>query len=161
MEGVTTFHFFFIMAHKFLVALDRAHLRIYRFSQQPGQFTPSIQPVDALDVPEGGHSFFSSETDRASRLSHGATRFNSESFHEQPPLEDDQELRVVERLVERISDFFALNPHAPWHLAASSSLRDKVIKALPEAVRLRLDRVISKDLINVPPIELREHFVLR
>ena len=45
-------------------------------------------------------------------------------------------------------------------LAAPASLRNELIEALPDSVQRRLDQVVSKDLVNVPPAELRTHFAL-
>lgn len=149
------------LVQKYLVTLDRARLRIYRFSQQPGQFTPSIQPVDALDLPQKRNPYFTHENDLAGRFSHSKGWAPALPADEVPPLQDEDQSRVVELLAERIGSFMEKNPNSTWKLAAGSALRDAVINALPESVRLRLDQVIAKDLVNVPPVELREHFALR
>lgn len=146
------------MAEKYLVTLDRAHLRFYRFSQQPGQFTPSIQPVDAFDLPSSDGL---NEADPTGRYAGAKSWPNSHPADEVPPLPDRGQTQAAELLAERITSFLEKRPNSTWKLAAGSALRDVVIAALPEAVRLRLDQVISKDLVNVPPVELREHFALR
>lgn len=148
------------MAQKFIIAADRARLRIYRYSQQPGQFTPSIQPVDALDLAESRSAFLSNDTDLG-RYSGSRNRSMSMPVEEQVPTQTDRERRIVDQLADRITMFLEKSPNSTWDLAAGSQLRDELIEALPVAVRHRLDQVISKDLINVPPAELREHFALR
>ena len=157
------FHFKFHahMGHKFIIAADRAHLRIYRYSQQPGQFTPSIQPVDAYDIPEGEHSYADSQSDLSGRFSAGKSRSSGLSLDEHVPVADEREREIVEQLAERITVFLEKHPNSTWDFAAGSGLRSHVIDALPDSVRLRLDQVISKDLVNVPPVELRQHFALR
>lgn len=149
------------MAEKYLVTLDRARLRFYRFSQQPGQFTPSIQPVDAFDLPPNPSSAGLNEADPTGRYTGAKSWPNSHPADEVPSLPDRGQIQAAELLAERITTFLEKRPNSTWKLAAGSALRDVVIAALPEAVRLRLDQVISKDLVNVPPVELREHFALR
>jgi len=149
------------MAQKYLVALDRARLRIYRFSQQPGQFTPSIQPVDALDFPSASADA-KREKDRAGRFATFPGSYSDLST-DGAPLSDDEgeDQQIVDQIVRRISGFLEKNPDSTWTLASGSAFRDEVIEALPDPFRRRLDRVISKDLLNLPPVELREHFVAR
>lgn len=149
------------MAHKYIIAADRAHLRIYRYSQQPGQFTPSIQPVDAYDIPESTPSYVDSESDMASRYPVSKGRTSGMSMDERLPLADERDHEVIGQLAQRITAFLEKHPNSTWDFAAGSGLRSHVIDALPDAIRLRLDQVISKDLVNVPPIEIRQHFALR
>lgn len=149
------------MAHKFIIALDRAHLRIYRFSQQPGQFTPSIQPVDAVDLSEGPASYADNVADVAGRFSGVPARAGGTSVDERPVVQEDRDRYVVEQLVARITAFLQRNPNSTWDLAAGSALHNRLLEALPDPVRRRLDKVITKDLVNAPPMELREHFALR
>lgn len=149
------------MAHKYIIAADRAHLRIYRYSQQPGQFTPSIQPVDAFDIPETKHSYSDSESDIGGRFPGSKSRTGIPSIDENLPITDERDHDIAEQLVDRITDFLEKHPNSTWDFAASSVLRSLVVNALPDPVRLRLDQVISKDLVNVPPVELRQHFALR
>ena len=147
------------MSQKYIIAVDRARLRIYRYSQQPGQFTPSIQPVDALDLPETRDSY-SDGLAPDDRFSHARNRTNSPSL-ESELMPDRSERRVTEQLAERIAAFMGKHPNSTWDLAAGAALRNELIEALPDSVRRRLDQVISKELVNVPPAALREHFVLR
>jgi Protein required for attachment to host cells len=149
------------MAPKYLVTLDRTHLRIYRYSQQPGQLTPSIQPVDAPDIPTKPNSYAVNETVGAGGLPGFAGGLQGTSADLRRPVQEDGEGRVVELLAERIANFLEAHPHSVWNMAATSGLRDEVIQALPEQARLRLDQVVERNLINVPPAELREHFSLR
>lgn len=149
------------MPAKYLVTLDRLHLRIYRYSQQPGQFTPSIQPLDAFDLPNRENFYGSDRQERRARFVDSRNRAAELLDDDPPPSQEEQEMRLVERLVERISYFLEKNPESTWNLAANPALRDQVMNMLPENLRLRLVQVISKDLVNVPPVELREHFALR
>lgn len=160
-EGGYQLPFHAIMAQKFIIAADRTHLRIYRYSQQPGQFTPSIQPVDAYDFPEANHSFAGTETDLAGRFPASKSWPSSSSLDECMATTEERDRHIAEQLVERITAFLEKYPNSTWDFAAGSALRSQVIDALPDAARLRLDQVISKDLVNVPPIELRQHFALR
>jgi protein required for attachment to host cells len=149
------------MAEKYIIAADRSHLRIYRYSQEPGQFTPSIQPVDALDLPEGRDNYLDDDRDMAGRFPGAMGRGRGMSIGERLPLEREKEGDVIELLAERIGLFMEQHPNATWDLAANSALYNELVDALPDPVRRRLNQVVSKDLVNVPPAELREHFTLR
>lgn len=149
------------MAHKFIIAADRAHLRIYRYSQQPGQFTPSIQPVDALDIPESDRAYADSDADLGGRFAPSRSRGQGLSLDEPVVSHDERDRAVAGQLAERITVFLQKHANSTWDFAASAALRDHVIEALPDSIRLRLDQVISKDLVNVPPAVLRQHFALR
>jgi hypothetical protein len=148
------------MAEKFIIAADRAHLRIYRYSQAPGQFTPSIQPVNALDFPEGKRAYSENDTDFAGRFQGSKGRPGGMSIDERLPMQEEQERRIVDELAGQIAAFMEKRPNSTWDLAAPSSIRNELIDALPETVQRRLDQVVSKDLVNVPPAELRAHFAL-
>src|SRR5690349_4658971 len=145
------------MAQKFIIAVDRAHLRIYRYSQQPGQFTPSIQPVDSLDIPEGHDSYTDNDSDMAGRFPGSRGRSGGMSIDERLPMKEEHMRTIVEQLADRITAFLEKHPNSTWDMAVGAPLRSQLVDALPDPVRRRLDQVISKDLVNVPPAELREH----
>jgi len=149
------------MADRYIIAADLAHLRIYRYSQEPGQFTPSLQPVDAFDFPDGRRSPYSRDTDMAGRFPNSHGRSPGMSSDERLPYEEEVHRRSVELIVERITSFMQSNPNSTWDLAAGSNLRNALLETLPDGVRRRLNQVISKDLVNVSPADLRTHFALR
>jgi len=149
------------MADRYIIAADLAHLRIYRYSQEPGQFTPSLQPVDAFDFPDGRRSYVSREADVAGRFPGSHGRSPGMSSDERLPLQEEVHRRSVELIVERITSFIESNPNSTWDLAAGSNLRNHLLETLPDGVRRRLNQVISKDLVNVSPADLRTHFALR
>jgi hypothetical protein len=150
------------MPERYLITADRAHLRIYRYSQEPGQYTPSIQPVDALDIPEGRASYTDAESDASGRFpgSRGPGHHGMSS-NERLPLEREEERNLAALLAERIAVFMQHNQNSTWDLAAPSALHAHLLDCLPDAVRRRLNQIIPRDLVNVPPAELREHFALR
>ena len=150
------------MPDRYIIAADLAHLRIYRYSQEPGQFTPSLQPVDAFDFPNGRRSPYSRETDMSGRFPGSkGTLTAGMSSDERLPYEEEVHRRSVELIVERITSFMQSNPNSTWDLAAGANLRNALLETLPDGVRRRLNQVISKDLVNVSPADLRTHFALR
>lgn len=144
------------MAERFLMTADQSHLRIYRYSQAPGQFTPSIQPVDALDVAESSYSYLESVSRRDS-ISDGENAYalDGEAFDL-----SERDRDSVERLAEGIAVFMQRNPNSTWDLAAASSIHSFLVDALPDSVRRRLNQVIPRDLVNASPADLREQFAL-
>ncbi|HEU5077767.1 MAG TPA: host attachment protein [Opitutaceae bacterium] len=144
------------MAERFLMTADQARLRIYRYSQAPGQFTPSIQPVDSLDVADSPFSYLENLPE-PEPISDGETEFSVEgSVNTLTARERDS----VERLAEGITIFMQRNPNSTWDLAATSSIHAFLVDALPDAVRRRLNQVIPRDLVDSSPADLREQFAL-
>lgn len=138
------------MADRLIIAADRNRLRIYRFAKAPGQFTASIQPVDAMDL-----------VDSDARLNATPLSVWRESMDTRAEELRAERARRVALLSARIAEFLAENPGPTWDFAAAATLRDEVLELLPEPARRRMDRVIAKDLVTAPPAELREHFALR
>ncbi len=147
------------MAEKYIIAADRTHVRIYRYSQEPGQFTPSLQPVDALDLVDE-NEFSRNQIDLPGRFSNSPFGTDIVPRKEEVHSSADKTL-LTDRLADRIAVFMSRRPNATWDLAANAALANELFELLPEPIRARLNRVVSKDLINVPPAELREHFALR
>ena len=149
------------MADRYIIAADNAHLRIYRYSQEPGQFTPSLQPVDFFDFPETSPAYISREEDVSGRFPSSGDQSTREPFENSIPSREDVPRRSTEVLIERIAAFMQSNPNSTWDLAAGAAIKNELLEELPDGVRRRLNQVISKDLINVPPAEIREQFALR
>ena len=148
------------MAEKFIIAADRARLKIYRFAQAPGQFTPSIQPVNAIELLDRKQPYPPAENTFALRFGGHRGRGGSLSAGEGLPEAETEESLSPAELTDQITAFLEKHPEAIWDLAVPGSLRDDLLEALPEEVRLRLDQVVTKDLVNVTPMELRAHFAL-
>ena len=147
------------MAEKFIIAADRARLKIYRYAQAPGQFTPSIQPVNPAELLETRRPYPAPEAQFASRHSGAAARSRSFPPSEGVPVREESIVPVAD-LALQIGKFLEKKADATWDLAAPGAMLEELIDALPEDVRRRLDQVVTKDLVNVPPIELRAHFAL-
>jgi Protein required for attachment to host cells len=144
------------MPERYIITADRARLRIYRYSQEPGQLTPSIQPVDALDLQP------------AKKAVRTETPVTDDSFSpaawSSPPIDHradgEHEKRAVGELAGTIEAFLSGVPHADWNFAAPSVLGDAILDNLSDPARRKLDQVVSKDLVNAPPAELRQYFEL-
>lgn len=151
------------MPDRYIIATDRAHLRIYRYSQEPGQFTPSLQPVDSFDFTKDRDrpSFMAEEPLLKENYTEGVNFDAAIGLGEDMPFSYGRAQNPALHLAERITAFMQSNPNSTWDLAADSSLRNELIDQLPDGVRRRLNQIVSKDLVNAPPAALREHFALR
>ncbi|PTY08506.1 hypothetical protein DB347_02685 [Opitutaceae bacterium EW11] len=146
------------MLGKFIITADRYRLRIYRYAKARGQFTPSIQPVDALDLREDVET---PRADPAPPSAVGAVAAAAAPGEEMPEPGVMLARQATAQFSAKIASFLAEQPDATWDFAAPASMRDSVIELLPESVRSRLGQTVAKDLVQAPPAELREHFALK
>lgn len=155
------------MSEHYIVTADAGHLRIYEERIAPGQFTPGLRQVEAMDFPFGRRSASERETDQAGRFgsSHqpGAGSGNPSgrqgmSIDERLPMHREEARRRARDLAQEIEHFFAQRPNATWDFAAGPDLNGAVLEQISPAVRLRIKRSVAKDLVNQRTDELRAHF---
>jgi hypothetical protein len=148
------------MPERFAVALNRGSIRIYRHSQPVGQTTPGLQPVQHLDIPAGRTKFNHYATDQAGRHPSQPHQgpYEGMSIDERLPEQQEHEKRVFDEVAREVEAFFAAHPQAEWDFAAPPGVHQAVKGRLSEGLRQRIRRALTKDLTNLPPAEVREHF---
>lgn len=154
------------MNHYILLA-DQGHLRIFDERSSPGQRTPTLVEVQALDFPQGRANYTHNDTDMAGRfqgskqqgVGPGApTARTGMSIDERLPMQREVERRSIGDLVESIETFLSPKPDATWDFAAGPAVHNAVLEKLTPAVRTRLRKSVAKDLVNQPTSELLGHF---
>lgn len=158
------------MSEHYIVTLDRGHLRIYAETNAPGQ-TPHLEIVEAMDFPQGKHSYTDRETDMAGRFNSskhqsaapGAPGGNQAgrtgmSIDERLPMKREEERRSITMLAAELDHFLQNRPDASWDFAAAPALYSSIIDELSVDTRRRLKRALSKDLVNQNSEEVRAHF---
>ena len=155
------------MSEHYIVTADQGHLRIYAERHPPGQFSPSLELVESMDFPGGKHSYSDRDTDVAGRFSssknQGAgsgmpTGRQGMSIDERLPMQREESRRRAKEVAGEIDDFLQQHPDAQWDFAAGPELNNTVLELLSSAVRKRLRRTVSKDLVNQRVDEVRAHF---
>lgn len=155
------------MNEHYIVTADHGHLRVYLEQQDVGQSTPRMQPVEAMDFPQGKQSYTDRDTDMAGRFNssrnQGAGVGNPAgrtgmSIDERLPMELEEARRRVRDLAAELNAFFGQRPNATWDFAAGPDLNGRVLEALTPEVRRRIRKAVTKDLVNQPVAELRTHF---
>jgi hypothetical protein len=148
------------MPERFAVALNRGSIRIYRHSQPVGQTTPGLQPVQQLDIPAGRTKFNHYLTDQAGRHPSQPHQGPHEgmSIDERLPGQQEHEKRVFDEVAREVEAFFSAHPQAEWDFAAPPGVHQAVMERLSDGLRQRIRRALTKDLTNLPPAEVREHF---
>ena len=155
------------MSEHYIVTIDHGHLRIYAERRAPGQATPALDPVEAMDFPLGMANYTDRETDMAGRfqsskqqgVAPGApTARQGMSIDERLPMQREEERRRHKELAAEIEHFLQQHPEGTWDFAAPPGLNNVVLELLSPTVRNRLRRAVSKDLVNQPSEDLRAHF---
>ena len=157
------------MSEHYIVTLDHGHLRIYAERMPPGQYTPALQQVEAMDFPLGKHSPSDRDTDMAGRFP-GAKKQSSGvggpgkvgptgmSIDERLPMQREESRRRAKELAAEIDAFFRQRPEASWDFAAGPELNGTVLALISPGVRQRVRRTVAKDLVNQRVDEVRAHF---
>lgn len=136
------------MTEHFIVTLDRGHLRIYAEERAPGQATPRLALVEAMDFPAGTESYTAHETDQAGRFPGALGRQGGGSIDERLPMRREVEKRRIEDLAGEVNSFLRTRPEASWDLAAPAEIQPLVLAQLAPSTRERLCRSLVKDLTN-------------
>ena len=150
------------MAEKFIITADRARLRIYRYAQAAGQFTPSLQPVNTTEsAPRGAGISARAAGGASSRTSTFPSRVGGYPLQEHVGTHAEQvQPPTAEELAAQIATFLEKRADSTWDFGAPAAIQNEILDALPESVRRRLDRIVTKDVVNLPPVDLRSHFAL-
>jgi hypothetical protein len=147
--------------HHFVVALDRARLRIFSQSQPRGQRQPSLQLVQAIDFPHGRQNYFDRDTDQQGQFPGGGSAANGTpqgSIDERLPTELEEERRLVVTITETLHTFLRAYPAATWDLAAEARLQREILERLAHPLRDRLRQSVAKDLSKQSANAILAHF---
>lgn len=157
------------MNDHYIITADRGHLRIFGQRLAPGQLTPALDEVQAMDFPHGKASYTVDSTDVAGRFqgsrSQGRgpgapTARTGMSIDERLPMQSEEDRREITDLVAQIERFLQHRPGATWDFAAGPTVHNALLKQLSPATKSRLRRSVSKDLVNQPTTELVDQFGL-
>lgn len=154
-------------SHYFVIA-DLSHLRIFAENTSPGQTTPGLEEVYAMDFAHGRADYTDNDTDAAGRFQgskqQGAspgspTARTGMSIDERLPMQREAHRRAVADVARAIDSFLTLRPDTTWDFAAGPSTHNAILERLPHSVRSRLRTSLNKDLVNQPVSALRERFL--
>lgn len=154
-------------SHYFIIA-DLAQLRIFTENTRPGQSTPGLDEVYAMELSQGRADYTDNDTDMAGRFqgskpqgpaSGTPAAHTGMSIDERLPMQREAQRRAVAELTRAIESFLVLHPAATWDFAAGPSTHNAVLEKLAPAIRSRLRESTPKDLVNHSVVELRERFL--
>ncbi|MGH7958614.1 MAG: host attachment protein [Opitutaceae bacterium] len=155
------------MRDHYVVTTDHGHLRIFVERNSPGQRTPALDQVEAMDFPQGRKSAADRETDMAGRFASSKHQSSAPgspfartgmSIDERLPMQREEGRRRAREIAAEIDAFFQLRRDASWDFAAGPELKSTVLELLSPAVRQRVKRTLAKDLVNQRGDEVRAHF---
>jgi hypothetical protein len=155
------------MNDHYIVVADHGHLRILKQRQEPGQTTPALDELSAMDFPGGLKNYTEGDTDMAGRFQGSKQQGRGPgspvartgmSIDERLPMQREAERRRIRDVAEAIEGFFSNKPGATWDFAAAPSVHNATLDALSPRVRSTLRQSFSKDLVHERPAELIGHF---
>lgn len=155
------------MSEHYIVAIDHGHLRIYAEQRPPGQRTPGLEQVEAMDFPAGRNSYVDRETDMAGRFPGSKQQGPGPGFSpgragmsidERLPMQREESRRRVKELAAEIDAFLQKHPDATWDFAAGPELNNPVLEMMSPPVRRRMRRSVAKDIVNQRADDVRAHF---
>lgn len=155
------------MNSHYVVIADHGHLKIFKEQLAPGQSTPGLDEVYAMDFPQGRVSYVGNDTDMAGRFQGSKQQGGAPgapgartgmSIDERLPMEREADRRQVEDVATAIDVFLGGQPTASWDFAAGPSGHNAILERLSPPVRARVRNSISKNLVNQPKAELLGHF---
>ncbi len=155
------------MKNHYIVIADRGHLRIFNEQSGPGQFTPTLDEIHAMDFPHARMSYTEHDSDMAGRFQSskhhaaapGAPNARSGmSIDERLPMQNEVHRREAEDVARAIDAFFDGDPTATWDFAADTAVHNAILDMLSPQTRFRLRTSISKDLVKQPASQLHDFF---
>jgi hypothetical protein len=158
------------MSEHFVITADHGHLRIFQQREAPEQSTAALDEIQAEDFPAGLRGYVQRDTDMAGRFQSSAhqgrgpgapTARQGMSVDERLPMQREEERRQLRDLAAGIEQFLSQHPTATWDFAAGPEIHHAVLEALSPAVRGRLGKTVTKDLVHQPAADLIGHFAGR
>jgi hypothetical protein len=155
------------MSEHYIVAVDHGHLRIYAERHAPGQRTPGLESVEAMDFPQGRAAYADRDTDMAGRFASSKNQGSGAgapagrhgmSIDERLPMQREESRRRAKEIAAEIDAFFQKRTSATWDFAAGPELNHAVLELIAPAHRRRLRRSVAKDLVNQRVEDMRAHF---
>jgi protein required for attachment to host cells len=122
-----------------------------------------------MDFPGGKHNYTDRDTDQAGRFAGSKNQAGGigapgkggrvgMSIDERLPMQREESRRRAKELAAEIEHFLNGRPNASWDFAAGPELNGTVLEIISPALRQRLRRSVSKDLVNHRVDEVRAHF---
>lgn len=145
------------MKNKLVVVTNLGGLKAYRY-ETTLEGTPRLELVEEVVLEEARRRFDETVTDMAGRRT-GPTHAAWGA-----PIADDRDLRLeyerrlIKRLAGHIEEIIQRNEYDVW-LAAPEEINRQILDELPESVRPRIKKNLSRDLTKADQKELLKHFL--
>lgn len=143
---------------RFIVLADRSHFKVYQESRPPAQQTPTVALITAVDFPSGKADYTDRESDQAGQFPRSRVAQAGGATDERLPMERERDERIAVDIATRIENFLSKHPDIVWVYAAGPDMHRPILQRVHSRFLNRLQSSVQKDLSNVPPAELREHF---
>jgi hypothetical protein len=150
------------MNSSFFITADRGNLKAYRAEKAPAGRSPRLELVEAISLADAHLSVTERFTDEAGSFptQTGAgsrqTMQGNSIAERHYDIEDDR--RIMKQLAKHIGDILHREKPDGWSFAAPAEIHNAVISEVEPSLREQLLERLPRDLVNVPPDQLLEHF---
>jgi len=153
------------MKSSFFIVADRGNLKAFRVEKVPTDHPPRMQLVQAFSFVDAHMKVSEINTDLAGGYpagggapngKGGGMRHQNSIAEKHYSIEFDR--RSAKQLAETIAELLKQEQPGTWSFAAPAEIREAVLGQLSPELRKSLAECIARDLVNVPPGELLEHF---
>lgn len=131
---------------------------MYQETTATGQQTPTVTLITAVDFPTGKASYTDRESDQAGQFPRSGVAQSGGSNDERLPMERERDERIAVEIATRIENFLSKHPDIAWVYAAGPDMHRPILQRVHSRFLNRLQSSVQKDLSNLPPAHLREHF---
>lgn len=149
------------MEEELLATFNRVHVRLFRTRHDPAARRSHLELLDAVDLPEGGRSYFANEADQAGRFAAPLAGTSGSNIDERLPMANEHHRRIASGIARWLERALARHPTMRWQCAASPDLLRPVVDQLEPSVRQRLIREIPKNLAGHTSAEVEAHLERR
>jgi hypothetical protein len=146
------------MKSKLLIVTDLGLLKAYK-AELRDEGSPRLILLEEL-VLESAHQHLTEQiTDSAGRRAAHAGNAGGGSMAKNHNLELEAKRRLIKTLAQKITELASLSPKESCWLAAHKEIMHPVLEALPQAVRLRIEKQVPLDLTKLEPKAVMDRFL--
>ncbi len=153
------------MKSSFFIVADRGNLKAFRVEKVPTNHAPRLHLVQAFSFVDGHLKVSEMNTDLEGGFpagggppsgQGGGMRHQNSTAEKHYNIEHDK--RAAKQLAETITELLTQERPGTWSFAAPGEIKEAVLSHLEPGMRKGLAESLSRDLVNVPPQQLLEHF---
>ena len=145
------------MNRKLIVVADLGRLKAFQL-EWTIQKTPHLVPLEEVELEEAHHRVLERVTDMAGRRAAPAQKQWGAPITDVHNLELETRHRLIRRIAKLIEQKILRDGQNGCWFAAPKEIHHAILQELPEPVRARIEKNLSRDLTKADAEELLEQF---